>query len=105
MKKLFFLGACLLALASQPVMAQTGGSSVVTVRISQSGGRAYVATSNGIDKAEVSEIEVPTYTNKNIGPTADIFQQTVAKLSQQGYTLKGMSGGDIITTLVFVKDK
>lgn len=105
MKKLIFLGACLLALASQPVLAQTGGLSVVTVRISQGAGRVYVAISNGTGKAEVSEVETPNYTNKNIGPIADIFQQTVVRLSQQGYTLKGMSGGDVITTLVFVKDK
>jgi hypothetical protein len=105
MKKLFFIGACLLALGSTPTLAQTGGPSVATVRISQGAGRFYVAVSTGTGKAEVSEIETPNYTNKNIGPAADIYQQTVAKLTQQGYTLKGMSGGDMITTLVFVKEK
>lgn len=105
MKKLFFIGACLVAFASQPVMAQTGGPSVATVRISQGAGRVYIATSTGAGKAEMSEIETPSYTNKNIGPIADIYQQTIAKLSQEGYTLKAMSGGDNVTTLVFTKEK
>lgn len=105
MKKLVFLGACLVALASSPAKAQTGGADVVTVRICQNAGRVYVATSTGAGKAEVSEIEVSNYTNKNIGPIADLYQQTIAKLTQQGYTLKSTSGGDIVTTLIFMKEK
>jgi hypothetical protein len=103
MKKLVFLGACLAALASQPVKAQTGGQGVATVRISQAIGRVYIAISTGVGSAQISEIETPNYTAKNIGPIADIYQQTIAKLSQQGYTLKGMSGGDNVTTLIFTK--
>jgi hypothetical protein len=105
MKNLLFLGVCLLALASQPVKAQTGGADVITVRIIASGGRVYIATSTGLGKTEIVEVEVPTYTNKNLGQIADIYQQTIAKLKQQGYTLKGMSGGDVSTNLVFVKEK
>jgi hypothetical protein len=45
MKKLLFLGACLVALASQPVMAQTGGSTdvdVTVVRVTASYVRTHV---------------------------------------------------------------
>jgi hypothetical protein len=35
MKKLVFLGACLVVLASQPVKAQTGGADVVVVKVSE----------------------------------------------------------------------
>lgn len=105
MKKLLFLGLCLVALASQPVRAQASGSDIVTVRISAGVGRIYIATSTGLGKTEATEIDVPSYTPKNNAPIADIYQQTIAKLSQQGYTLKGMSGGDSVTTLVFTKEK
>jgi hypothetical protein len=87
-------------------MAQTGGPDVITVRIVHgSAGHIYMATSTGQGKTEISDVEVPTYTHKNIGQVTDIYQQTIAKLTQQGYTLKGMSGGDITTTLVFMKEK
>jgi hypothetical protein len=35
MKKLLFLGACLVVLASQPAMAQTGGSDIVVVKVTE----------------------------------------------------------------------
>lgn len=104
MKKLLFFAACLLALTSQPVLAQTGGADVVTVRLALGAGRIYVVTVTGSGKAEVSEVEIAGLTHKSIGPVTEVYQQTILKFSQQGYKLKGMSGGDNVTTLVFMKE-
>jgi hypothetical protein len=38
MKKLLFLGACLVALASQPVIAQTDGTDIVVVKVTENYG-------------------------------------------------------------------
>jgi hypothetical protein len=105
MKKLFFLGACLVAFASQPGMAQTGGAETIVVRLQESAGRIYVVTATGSGKAEVSEVPIAGLTHKYIVPVTEVYQQTLSKYSQQGYTLKGMSGGDLVTTLVFMKEK
>jgi hypothetical protein len=104
MKKLLFLGACLVAFASQPVLAQTGGPEVVVVRFGYVGAsklRAYIA--RGADKVE--EQENP---GKNRMPDEAAFcQQLITKLYQEGYTLKGsFSTGNIPpASMVFVKDK
>jgi hypothetical protein len=57
MKKLLFLGACLVALASQPVMAQTGGADVVVVQVSFGLGAGQILISHGGGKTEVVEIK------------------------------------------------
>ena len=51
MKKLLFLGACLVALASQPVMAQTGNAEVVVVRLEESLRRVYVSVTRADGKS------------------------------------------------------
>jgi hypothetical protein len=103
MKKLLFLGACLLALASQPVMAQTGGADIVVVRINDTGAIVYMAISHGAGKTE--SLSFPSgYNEKRILETAERYQQVLTKLYQEGYSLKStftVSQG--LTTLVFVK--
>jgi hypothetical protein len=103
MKKLLFLGACLVALASQPVLAQTGGADVVIVRAYQINGKCVIATSRGTGKTEVTSVDVPINNFKNQASTAEAYHQIIAALVQQGYSLKGMSGGDDQTTWVFSK--
>jgi hypothetical protein len=117
MKKLLFLGACLVALASQPVMAQTGlpkalasslvaqtgGANVVIVRVYEYGGKCVIATSQGTDKTELTTVDTPINGYKSQKLTAEAYHQVVAGLIQQGYSLKGISGGDIQTTLIFSK--
>lgn len=100
MKKLLFLGACLVALASQPVMAQTGGADVVVVHFYHNGTpRLYAAVARNGAKAEVQDM-------KGDGAEETEFcQRIIAKLYQEGYTLKSTFGGSgsMTGTLVFVK--
>jgi hypothetical protein len=105
MKNLFFMGACLWALGSTPVLAQTGGSEVVVVRVYDgNAGKIVIARAGG--KTE----EIPFnagYSSKGLAESTSQFQQTIASLYQQGYALKStFSGGaGSVATLVFVKEK
>ncbi|MGI4822688.1 MAG: hypothetical protein ACRYFV_15875 [Janthinobacterium lividum] len=88
MKKLLCLGACLVALASSPVMAQTVLPGVVVVRVNENNAkkvRVVVAYGNG--KTEVTIVEA---SNSVEGGNAVVegYQQVFQKLYQQGYSLK-----------------
>jgi hypothetical protein len=106
MKKLLFLGVCLVALASQPVMAQTGGVEVVTVKIADNQYRLSILVTRGEGKNEYTEV-----TNgqaiKNRMAKEEAVQTVLAKLYQAGYSLKGTYGAgekyDSVNTLIFVK--
>jgi hypothetical protein len=104
MKKLLFLGACLVALASQPVMAQTGGADVVVVKVFESIGTMRIAVSHGQGKTEVIDAEGGG-DKKKIVDSAETLQKLIAGLLQQGYSLKSTFGGTqgMMSTLVFVK--
>jgi hypothetical protein len=94
MKKILFLGACLVALASKPVMAQTAGPDVVVVRVT--------------DGLVASQIDLPVGTHtKGLVSSGEVIQQAIAKLYQEGYSLKSTFGGHqgSASTLVFVKEK
>lgn len=97
-----FLGACLVALASQPVRAQAGGA-VVIVHVTVYSARVITTISRGSAKTETTETALPTNYVKHEAPLAEVYQQVVTKLTQEGYSLKGMSGGDAVTVLVFMK--
>jgi hypothetical protein len=119
MKKLLFLGACLVALASSPVMAQThkaevvmshtelaqtGGAEVVVVRVYDGTGKFVIGRPGG----KVEELSFnPNYTSKGLAESTGQLQKAVASLYQQGYTLKSTFGGaqGSIATLIFVKEK
>jgi hypothetical protein len=98
MKKLLFLGACLVALASQPVMAQTGGPAVVVVQIYQSSpNKGRIVVERGVDKPEIVEFKFSPQDEQ-----AAAYQHIFAKLAQEGYVLKStfsIQAGS--TTLVF----
>lgn len=100
MKKLLFLGACLVALASQPVMAQTDGPEVIVVQTYQSRlnlGRMII--DRGLDKPEIAEFKLNPQEEQ-----ATAFQKLFAKLALQGYVLKStFSIESGVTTLVFGK--
>ncbi|MGI4867578.1 MAG: hypothetical protein ACRYFZ_26900 [Janthinobacterium lividum] len=104
MKKFLFLGACLAALASQPVRAQVHAPQVTVVRLTFTGTRLITTISRGEGKTETTDIDVPISIAKNSTPMAEAYQRVLAKLTQEDYLLKGMSGGDAITTVVFMKD-
>jgi hypothetical protein len=105
MKKLFFIGACLLALGSTPAMAQTGGPEVVVVQL------YYVGTSHlhiGITRAsgQTEDIEVKASFNDVRDHAAAVaYQQAFAKLVREGYTLKSTIAqtGGALATLIFEK--
>ncbi|TVT39621.1 hypothetical protein FNT36_18440 [Hymenobacter setariae] len=103
MKKLLILGACLVALASQPVLAQTGGPEVVIVKIWEGEAILSITIARAAGKPEVL-----TYKTKELreeGASAVLTQKALAKLYQEGYMLKGTYGGNqgYLSTLVFVK--
>ncbi|GAB3637289.1 hypothetical protein GCM10027422_28790 [Hymenobacter arcticus] len=101
MKKLIFLGACLWALGSTPVMAQTGGPQVIVVRINT----LHLAIIYPDGKSEVIPVEGPGLTEKKLVESGVTYQRVITKLVQDGYALKstfsGVSG--TVSTLVFVK--
>jgi hypothetical protein len=104
MKKLLFLGACLVALASSPVMAQVGGADVVVVRIVDTGGRFVIGYPDG----KTEEVSFTSnYSSKGLAESAIQLQKAVASLYQKGYSLKStFSGaGGAVSTLIFVKEK
>jgi len=104
MKK-FLVGAGLLALTALPALAQTGGSEVVVVRVEHNGNRGLITVSSGANSTQVKELDVTFNSVKAAPILAEATQQALAPLLQQGYTLTGMSGGDLVTTMVLTKKK
>jgi hypothetical protein len=103
MKKLVFLGACLLALGSSPVMAQTGGPEVVVVRLFDNGTSVNLVISRGPSKSEKVAFGSGGR-DERLTETAEAYQQLVAKLYQEGYSLKStFTAVNGLATLVFVK--
>lgn len=106
MKKRCFLCVCLLAMASFPVLAQTGGPDVVVVSLSY--GRTVFTIKAVITreagKSEVVEIPAGGSEEKKIA-TSQGYQSLISKLYQQGYSIKSTFTleGNGATTLVFVK--
>jgi hypothetical protein len=100
MKKLLFLGACLVALASQPARAQAGGADVVVVRVQETAGRFVIARPGG----KTEEVSFNwKLTNQGLAESSVQLQQAVTSLYQQGYTFG--SGSSSVSTLIFVKEK
>lgn len=103
MKKLLFLGACLVALASQPVVAQTSGPEVVVVRVFDAGINVHLAINRGKGKTELVTFSSGA-NDKHLAEAAEGYQQALFKLYQEGYTLKStFTTSDRLSTLVFVK--
>lgn len=107
MKKLLFLGACLVALASQPVMAQTGNAEVVVVRLEESLRRVYVSVTRADGKSEQLEFESGSG-NNGLDNSGQGYQKLIAGLYQQGYRLQSTFSSTLSatadrTTLIFVK--
>jgi len=102
MKKLFFLGACLVALASQPVAGQTGGADVVVVRVDESNAKKVrVVVSYGNGKTEVSLIE-GAYNVEGSQAIVEGYQRVFQKLYHEGYSLKNSFTGTYNATQSFV---
>jgi hypothetical protein len=93
MKKLMFLGACLVALASQPVMAQTGTPEVIVVRISETLGIGgiHLVIIRPDGKGESVDVTGVGMTEKKLIESGQAYQRVFAKLYQEGYSLKAPS--------------
>jgi hypothetical protein len=113
MKKLLFLGACLVALTSQPVTAQTGGTDIVVVKVSEAGLYLHFDIARPDSKPEHREFNLKQMKEKGdgytIGGRAEFTRILLVELAQQGYALTTTyssnegSGGSGPTTLVFTK--
>ncbi|MGI4865574.1 MAG: hypothetical protein ACRYFZ_16755 [Janthinobacterium lividum] len=105
MKKILLAGACLVALASSPVRAQTSKPDVVVVRVSDTGsvGRLVIVREGG--KTEEVEEFASGVNMKGLSLSGTLMQQVFGKLYAEGYTLKGTFGGSqgYVATLVFAK--
>lgn len=107
MKKLLFLGACLLALASRPAEAQTGGPEVLVVRITEGVRRVNVSITRPDGKSEQLGFENGAF-GERLDKSGQGYQKIFATLYQQGYRLQSTFSAeavasDVRTTLVFVK--
>ena len=112
MKKLFFLGACLVALASSPVLAQTGGADVVVVRVAEYNTHTHLTVERAGQEPEEIEFDWDGRIGKKPGRASKGYLDALSKLYQQGYqvqaTIPGAAftnGGTTYTTLVFTKGK
>ena len=109
MKKLLFMGACLVALSASPVQAQTDVD-VTVVRVTAIAPYTYVTITRPGGKQE--EIEFNNY-GKDTGKKQLVgvgLQQVVADLYQQGYELKStfdtqMSASSSASVLLFIRKK
>jgi hypothetical protein len=102
MKKLLFSGACLVALASQPVWTQAIEKEVIIVQAITIGrGDGYITITRSSGKEE--NVPFKPY-SKNFSQEAVAYQQVITKLYQEGYNLKStFSTSNNTVTMVFVK--
>jgi hypothetical protein len=103
MKKLLFSGACLVALASSPVRAQTVRPPVVVVQLYFSGiSTQHIAITRGEGQTEDIEFKDPGTKDHR---TTEAYQRALAQLYQEGYTLKSTFSlaTNAVVTLIFEK--
>jgi hypothetical protein len=102
MKKFLFLGACLVALASQPATSQVTEKEVIIVQATATGGGdGFIAITRGAGKVE--NVSFKTF-NKKFPEESVAYQQVITKLYQEGYSLKStFSTSSNSVTMVFVK--
>jgi hypothetical protein len=103
MKKLLFLGAFLVALASSPVRAQATLPTVVVVQVSFWAGGGQILISRGEGQTETLAFKK----DKNQGFEPEAYQQVIAKLYQEGYTLKSTFSDGVRnqSNFIFIKEK
>jgi hypothetical protein len=110
MKKLLFLGACLMALASQPVLAQTGGADIVVVKVRET--YSYMELNIARPGSKPEKRVFKSKELKELGDgnepsgIAEATRRLLADLAQQGYSLTSTYGSSSElspTTLIFTK--
>lgn len=88
MKKLFFIGACLVALVSQPVMAQTGAPDLVVVKVDET--PSFLRFSIARGQQEPEEVQI------NLGKAMKVsvaYYTTLSKFYAQGYVVQALIPG------------
>jgi hypothetical protein len=103
MKKLLLLSACLLALSSAPVKAQTAGPQVIVVQVyftALNTGHLTITRGEG----QIENIEFKS-THSRQTNEAETYQRVFNKLYQEGYLLKSTfgPGAGTLSTLIFAK--
>jgi hypothetical protein len=96
-----------MALNYSPVKAQTGGTDVVVVRVTEGVRRVNVSITKPDGKSEQVEFENGA-TGERLDKSGQGYQKVIAALYQQGYRLQSTFSAtagqnDNRTTLVFVK--
>lgn len=97
-----------MALASRPVMAQTGGADVVVMSVRTVGaGRVRVVIAYADGKTQEQFIETMGESDKQQDRGTSDYQRVLTTLYQQGYSLKSTFSQDAgrFTTLIFLKEK
>jgi hypothetical protein len=112
MKKLLFLGACLVALTSSPAMAQTSATDIVVVKVTESFGWLQFDIARTDGKPEHREFNLKQLREKGAtyatSGQAECTRSLLVELAQQGYVLtttyaasSGSTNGP--ATLIFTK--
>jgi len=102
MKKLF-LGACLGALAWQPVQAQPGGAQLVIVRFTEYASTVYVSVTQADGQSEQWKFNTGN-TGKRLDDSGQGYYKLLAGLYQQGYHLTAtVEAATSRTTMVLAK--
>jgi hypothetical protein len=107
MKKLLFLGACLVVLASQPVLAQAGGAQVAVLRITEYPSTVCVSLKQAAGKSEQWKFDNGG-TGKRLDNAGQGYYKLLTDLYQQGYQLQSTFNAAVEpsisrTTLLLVK--
>ena len=103
MKKLFLLGACLLALSVNPVKAQTANPDIVVVRVMDVPNRLHFVIVRGEGKVE--EMEFAGSNSAKKPSTGEAYFKVYSMLMKEGYALQNTttSASGYYSTLLFVK--
>ncbi|MBD2769828.1 hypothetical protein IC235_18215 [Hymenobacter sp. BT664] len=109
MKKLFAMGACLLALMGNPIGVYAGDTEVVVVRVYEAGQKGEIVLTGPNGRKETVLFESGAGTKK-LAAAGKAYHAVVTKLYQEGYGLTSTfttSGNGTtrynITTLIFTK--
>ncbi|MBO2010886.1 hypothetical protein [Hymenobacter negativus] len=107
MKKLFWLGACLLALSVHPVKAQATNPEIAVVRVYEYETWVELVIVRGPDQSEILKFDSGT-TEKSLTKSGKGYYNALFKLYQEGYSLQSTftatpTAAGSFTTLLFVK--
>ena len=104
MKKLVFLGACLLVLRVHPVVSAAADPEVIVVTCFSNATKLRFVISRGAGRSEVVEVSYTGSSEKALLAQSEAYHRIVQRLYQEGYTHQGNALVGTNTTL-FVKSR